>query len=135
MGLQEDTPVAWLPCFYLHGCGARMQVCGWESGASLFRKLRGSPEEEAFIHLPVVAELLPCLIPSALLREVPKALCRPRQAEGVEEPTWKEALRLFAERLGSLMTSYIISRVRKGCFSFSFLMDYFLQQFLFHGKK
>lgn len=75
------------------------------------------------------------LIPSALLCEVPKALCRPRQAEGVKEPTWKEALRLFAERLGSLLTSYIISRVRKGCFSFSFLMDYFLEQFLFHGKK
>lgn len=98
-------------------------------------KLRGSPEEEAFIHLPVVAELLPCLIPSALLCEVPKALCRPRQAEGVEEPTWKEALRLFAERLGSLQTSYVISSVRKGCFSFSFLMDHFLEQFLFHGKK
>lgn len=127
--------MAWLPCFICMGVGARMQVCGWEGGASLFGKLRGSPEEEAFIHLPVVAELLPCLIPSALLCEVPKALCRPRQAEGVEEPTWKEALRLFAERLGSLQTSYVISSVRKGYFSFSFLMDHFLEQFLFHGKK
>lgn len=119
------------PLLYLHGCGgqdANVWVGGWG-------KLRGSPEEEAFIHLPVVAELLPCLIPSALLCEVPKALCRPRQAEGVEEPTWKEALRLFAERLGSLQTSYVISSVRKGCFSFSFLMDHFLEQFLFHGKK
>lgn len=94
--------MAWLPCFICMGVEA-----------SLFGKLRGSPEEEAFIHLPVVAELLPCLIPSALLCEVPKALCRPRQAEGVEEPTWKEALRLFAERLGSLQTSYVISSVRK----------------------